>query len=105
MQFAGVEVGTLVALLRERVSRYPERLAYLYLDAGGDESDRRTCGELDRQARAVATRLQEHVAPGQRALLLFPPASITSPPSSAASMPEWWRCPPTRPEGSAPCLA
>lgn len=49
------------------------RTAYLFLRDGEHDEVRVTYGEIDRQARAIAARLRETCAPGDRALLLYPP--------------------------------
>jgi amino acid adenylation domain-containing protein len=65
---------TLVDLLRSRSGQHAERTAYVFLQDGEEESERRTYGELDARARALAVRLWERgAAPGDRVLLLFPP--------------------------------
>src|ERR687889_2541736 len=70
----GFEPATLVDLLRWRASHAPERRAYTFLGGGEAEESSVDYGELDRQARAVAARLETlGVAGGQRALLLYPP--------------------------------
>ncbi|HKX27256.1 MAG TPA: MupA/Atu3671 family FMN-dependent luciferase-like monooxygenase, partial [Blastocatellia bacterium] len=64
--------STLVDLLRRR-SLQPNRLAYTFLGDGENEVSRLTYGDLDRQARSVAVRLQSLGAAGERVLLLYPP--------------------------------
>ena len=63
---------TLVDLLRERAADQGDRLAFVFLEDGSVESQRITYGELDERARAVAARLQETAAAGERALLIYP---------------------------------
>ncbi|MEO6191566.1 MAG: amino acid adenylation domain-containing protein [Thermoanaerobaculia bacterium] len=65
--------ATLVELLRMRATSQPERRAYTFLLDGEREEVHLSYGELDRQARAIATRLQEMGVEGERALLLYPP--------------------------------
>ena len=66
--------ATLIDLLGWRAAHQPEREAYTFLDAGESEESSITYGELDRQARSVASRLQSMgVAAGERVLLLYPP--------------------------------
>jgi amino acid adenylation domain-containing protein len=67
--------ATVVHLLRQRAERTGDRLAYSFLTAGGGEAgeERLTYSELDARARAVAARLQEAGAGGERAVLLLPP--------------------------------
>ena len=60
----------LLDILRDRGQYQPDKLAYLFLQSGETESGSLTYGELDRQARAIATQLQSW--PGERALLLYP---------------------------------
>jgi amino acid adenylation domain-containing protein len=67
------EAATLDGLLRDRACHTPDRPAYLFLADGEAEGDRLTWGELDRRARAVAGELKSCCAPGDRALLLYPP--------------------------------
>src|SRR5215203_5066021 len=70
----GFEPATLVDLLRWRASHEPERQAYTFLGGGEAEESSVDYRELDRQARAVAARLETlGVAGGERALLLYPP--------------------------------
>jgi amino acid adenylation domain-containing protein len=64
---------TLVELLRSKSLRHPERLAYTFLLDGESEEQKLTYGELDRQARAIAARLQELELEGRRVLLLYAP--------------------------------
>ena len=70
----GFEPATLIDLLRYRAAHQTERTAYAFLEdgeAGGNSVDH---GELDRQARIIASRLQRMgLAGGERALLLYPP--------------------------------
>lgn len=68
----GREYRSLIDLLRDRASRTPERIAYLFLDDGETESSL-SFGQLEEQVRAVAARLQELGAADQRALLFYPP--------------------------------
>jgi len=65
--------STFVELLRSRALRDPDRLAYSFLADGETTEARMSYGELDRQARAIAARLSTMAAPGERALLLYPP--------------------------------
>ena len=64
---------SLVGLLRDRAAEHGHRLAFRFVrDQDGDDESV-TYGALDERAMAVAAELQRHAAPGQRALLLFPP--------------------------------
>src|ERR671921_1856166 len=70
----GFEPATLVDLLRWRASHEPERRAYTFLGDGEADESSVNYGELDRQAQAVAARLETlGVAGGERALLFYPP--------------------------------
>src|SRR5712691_3514333 len=68
-----VNPSTLVDLLRWRALHQPDNQAYAFLLDGETAEDRLTYGELDQQARAIATLLQNSGATGERALLLYPP--------------------------------
>ena len=61
-----------VDILRQRAQNQPEQKAYIFLQNGSTESGSLTYGELNRQARAIATSLQSLIAKGERALLLYP---------------------------------
>ncbi len=63
---------TLVDLLRERAASHGDRLAFVFLEDGTVETQRITYAELSDRAAAVAARLQETAAPGERALLIYP---------------------------------
>ncbi len=56
-----------------RSENHPDQAAFIFLGDGENESRRLTFGELDQEARAIALGLQEHNAPGERAMLLYPP--------------------------------
>src|SRR5438874_9231785 len=62
---------SLVDLLRYRAIEQPDDPAYILLSDRGREDAQITFGELERRTRAVAARLAERAAPGERALLLF----------------------------------
>ena len=64
---------TLVEILRSKALRHPDRLAYTFLVDGEREEKNLTYGELDRQARVIALRLQALGLEGQRVLLLYAP--------------------------------
>ncbi|GAB4194981.1 MAG: fatty acyl-AMP ligase [Roseiflexaceae bacterium] len=65
--------ATLVDLLRRRAQQQPDRPAYTVLVDGEAQEAILTCAELDQAARAIGAWLQQHSAPGERALLLFNP--------------------------------
>nr|QEO73764.1 AMP-dependent synthetase and ligase [uncultured bacterium] len=68
------EAVTLVELLRRRALQQPDRRAYSFLpEAEADGTISLTYGELDRQARSIAARLQAAGAADERVLLLYPP--------------------------------
>ncbi|PZD72724.1 4-hydroxyphenylalkanoate adenylyltransferase [Acaryochloris thomasi RCC1774] len=64
--------STLVELLCDRAQKTPDKRAYTFLADGETESGTLTYGELDRQARAIATHLSSRLSPGDRALLIYP---------------------------------
>lgn len=66
------EISTLVDLLRYRAQNQSDQTAYIFLQDGETEADRITYQQLDRQARAIAYKLQNMNATGSRALLLYP---------------------------------
>lgn len=63
--------STLIDVVRWRAVSQSQRLAYGFLADGEQERTRLTYGELDRQARAIASKLQAVAKPGDRALLLL----------------------------------
>jgi acyl-CoA synthetase (AMP-forming)/AMP-acid ligase II/acyl carrier protein len=64
---------SLVAILRARSRRERGEIALRFLKDGDADEVLVTYGELDERARAAAAWLQERSAPGERALLLYPP--------------------------------
>ncbi len=68
-----VKSSTLVELLRWRAQQQPEQRAYTFLIDGEKAGPQLTYAQLDCQARAIAAVLQQDKAPGERALLLYPP--------------------------------
>ncbi|MBV7339837.1 AMP-binding protein [Chloroflexi bacterium TSY] len=69
-----MDVYSFVDLLCWRAENQPDQIAYRFLvdDTGLEEN--LTYAELDRQARSIATRLQQIGTSGERALLLYPPS-------------------------------
>jgi amino acid adenylation domain-containing protein len=66
--------NTLMELLQWRAQEDSSSgSGYVYLDDKNGEEKKITYAELDRRARAVACRLREASAAGERALLLYPP--------------------------------
>ncbi len=66
------KVATLIDILRLRAIHQPDFTAYTFLENGEIESDTLTYQQLDKKARAIASQLQSFLAPGERALLLYP---------------------------------
>ncbi len=64
--------SNLVDLVQHRAAHQPHDRAFIYLVDGETEEIHLTYHELDRQARAIAARLQEMDLAGERALLLYP---------------------------------
>ncbi len=62
----------LVELLQQRAIAKPNDIAYKFLSNGTTEAGSLTYQELDRRAKAIASRLQSLVKPGARALLVYP---------------------------------
>ncbi|MBP5973102.1 fatty acyl-AMP ligase [Brasilonema sp. CT11] len=67
------KVATLIAILRYRALHQPDFRGYTFLENGEKESDSLTYQQLDKKAQAIAAQLQSFLAPGERALLLYPP--------------------------------
>jgi amino acid adenylation domain-containing protein len=65
--------ATLIDVLALRAQAQGPQVLYTFLVEGEREGQRLTYGDLDRRARAGALRLLERAAPGDRALLVFPP--------------------------------
>ena len=68
----GNQFNTLVDLLRTRSLHQPQKGGFIFLKDGEMPSSELTYQELDRQARAIAAKLQSQGATGERALLLYP---------------------------------
>lgn len=64
-------IPTLVHLLHYRATEQPDKLAYTFLKDGEIPSQQLTYRELDQQARAIATQLQETGKTGDRVLLIY----------------------------------
>jgi acyl-CoA synthetase (AMP-forming)/AMP-acid ligase II len=64
----------LVEMIRRSVARHGENRHYTFVrhTADGIVEDRRTFADLDRRARDIAEHLRHQVAPGSRALLVYP---------------------------------
>lgn len=68
-----IECSSLAELLRRRASHQPDSPGYTFLLDGETEEATLTYSELDARARAIAARLQQVAAVGDRALLLYQP--------------------------------
>lgn len=68
-----LKTNTLVDLLRYRATHQPDRIAYRFLLDGETETVSLTYRELEQQARAIASQLQQFCQPGDRILLLYQP--------------------------------
>jgi natural product biosynthesis luciferase-like monooxygenase protein len=66
-------VCTLVEILQSKTLYQPDKKAFTFLLDGEAEESSITYRELDLQARAIATRLQDLGASEERALLIYPP--------------------------------
>ena len=60
-------------LFRRRAAETPNRLAYIFLANGEEESARLSHADLALQVQAIAATLARTVPAGSRALLVFPP--------------------------------
>lgn len=67
---SALSAQTLVELLHRQSDRYGDKVAFRFCPDGGDEIDRLTYAELDRQARGIAVQLHAQGATGQRVLLV-----------------------------------
>lgn len=63
---------TLADALRRQARERGDQLACRELDSRGGEAGSVTYAELDRRVRSVAALLQQTVAPGERALVMYP---------------------------------
>ncbi|MGF1478106.1 MAG: fatty acyl-AMP ligase [Cyanophyceae cyanobacterium] len=66
------QYSTIVELVRDRARSQPGQTVYTFLADGETESGTLTYQELDRQAQAIAARLQTVVRPGDRVLVVYP---------------------------------
>ncbi|MEO1134411.1 MAG: AMP-binding protein, partial [Cyanobacteria bacterium J06639_1] len=67
-----LELTDIATMLRDRAQRQPERRAYTFLVDGESREAHLTYGDLDRQARAIAARIQAISPPQTPVLLLYP---------------------------------
>jgi amino acid adenylation domain-containing protein len=70
-EFVCPEGATFVEVCRARAAAQGGERVFTFLDEEGERAV--TYAELDAGARAVAGLLRRHLAPGERALLLYPP--------------------------------
>src|SRR5262249_902252 len=70
---AVMNLGSMDEVLLARAAQTPDAPAYIFLVDGVEEGPRLTYAELDREARTIATALQDVAGPGDRALLLYAP--------------------------------
>ncbi|WP_414621612.1 fatty acyl-AMP ligase [Calothrix sp. CCY 0018] len=68
-----MEFSTLVDALEQRARYQPDKKAYTFLKDGDVEADTLYYQELERLARAIASKLQSFNASSQRALLVYSP--------------------------------
>jgi acyl-CoA synthetase (AMP-forming)/AMP-acid ligase II len=65
-------LSTIVDILRDRATNQPTQVGYTFLADGENESGRLTYATLDKQARAIAARLQAICVKGDRVLVVYP---------------------------------
>ncbi|MCX7419171.1 MAG: fatty acyl-AMP ligase [Planctomycetia bacterium] len=63
---------TLIDMLRQHAETIPERVLYTFLREN-DQRETLTFAELDDRARTLAGAFLQHAAPGDRALMTYPP--------------------------------
>jgi amino acid adenylation domain-containing protein len=63
---------SLIQLLQTRAAQKPHNIAYIFLVDGEKQELHLSYGELDRQARVIAARLQALGLQGERGILLYP---------------------------------
>ncbi|OKH52806.1 AMP-dependent synthetase [Calothrix sp. HK-06] len=66
------QFSTLIELVSYRAKHQPFQTAYTFLEDGHIETGHLTYQQLDKQARAIAAKLQSLKAKGERALLIYP---------------------------------
>ncbi|WP_147452418.1 non-ribosomal peptide synthetase, partial [Corallococcus praedator] len=69
----GSAASSLVELLRQAAAERADQRLYTFLGEAGEDEATLTYGALDVRARQIGAALQQRVAPGTRALLLYPP--------------------------------
>jgi acyl-CoA synthetase (AMP-forming)/AMP-acid ligase II len=66
-------VETLTDLIRQRALESPDQTAIRFLRDGLEVTGEMTYAQIDQRSRAIAAALQARVAPGDRAVLIYPP--------------------------------
>jgi acyl-CoA synthetase (AMP-forming)/AMP-acid ligase II/acyl carrier protein len=66
------DANTMMDLLVAQAAEHPDQTAYVFLD-DRDGKTEWTFADLERRARAIASRLQLELQPGDRAILVYPP--------------------------------
>jgi acyl-CoA synthetase (AMP-forming)/AMP-acid ligase II len=72
-RFESTRFSSIVELTRHRAGAQPLDKAYVFLKDGELEAGTLTYRALDQRARAIAVQLREHVKPGDRVMLVYPP--------------------------------
>jgi acyl-CoA synthetase (AMP-forming)/AMP-acid ligase II/7-keto-8-aminopelargonate synthetase-like enzyme/acyl carrier protein len=67
-----IQPTTLVELLRFQARNQPNKRAYTFLKDGEIEKASLTYAQLEQNVQVIAAKLQSMIAPGERALLLYP---------------------------------
>ncbi|MGE4002147.1 MAG: fatty acyl-AMP ligase [Planctomycetaceae bacterium] len=65
--------ASILEILDDRAERCPDRQIFCFLDDGEFERESLTYRQLQRRAQAIAAELNKCAAPGDRALILYPP--------------------------------
>jgi acyl-CoA synthetase (AMP-forming)/AMP-acid ligase II/alkylation response protein AidB-like acyl-CoA dehydrogenase/acyl carrier protein len=60
-------------LVRQRADEAPDWTVFTFVDPAREDRPSLTVGGLDLQARSLAAEIADRIAPGERALLLYPP--------------------------------
>jgi len=69
-------ITSILDILNQRAKHQTNQKAYIFLKDGESESNSLTYGELERQAKKIASSLQSWQ--GERAILLYPSDSSSS---------------------------
>jgi acyl-CoA synthetase (AMP-forming)/AMP-acid ligase II len=64
--------SNIVEILQRRARSQGEKVAYIFLRDGANKETRLTYQELDLKAKVIACQLRQLLAPGSRALLVYP---------------------------------